>query len=108
MLHGEGLSSQGCDLGIAGNIELLATGRLLSTFWDWESGRTFRFTRDTSEAGEANENANSSGDEADGKRTGDPLAREGDDDFRASDLAIPFALAAADGLRSAFTNYTEP
>lgn len=85
----------------AGNLELMASGRLSASYWDWRSGKTFRYVKDTEE--QPDDGAEGSG--QDGSRRLRPSATIADADFAAGDLSLPFSLASADGLQTPFTNF---
>lgn len=85
----KGIASAGC-------LELLASGHLSSDYWDWQSGKSFRFVKDHEDTPE----------EAAGEKAS--VGREVQDaGFRAAELTIPFQLASADSFRTPFTNYVK-
>ena len=78
----------------AGCLELLASGSLSSSYWDWEAGKTFRFVKDHEDFPMEGTRDKTS----DGREIQDP-------DFQAAELNIPFQLAAADSFRTPYTNF---
>lgn len=79
----------------SGALELLASGRLPEDFWDWESGRIFRYTKDTDDQAGTDSDPEGDGD-------ANTQALEG---FTAAALEIPVRLAPADELSTLFTNF---
>lgn len=103
----------------AGAIELLQSGRLPASFWDWAAGADFRFVKDEDALGaEEGQNGGSNGDAdmpqadvgaahgdsgraADGACSGNGAASS----ISGADLSSPFVLCSADELKTPFTNY---
>ena len=91
----------------AGNLELLGGGRLDANYWDWESGRTFRFVKDLEEHPPAPENQTPGSEDQGAESTSEAQGSGSDEGFQSSSLAHSFQLASADRLRTPFTNYVK-
>ena len=94
-------------LSAAGNLELLAAGSLAASYWDWESGRRFRFVKDHEDVPEEDGgNAQGKDNATDDGMEKLPLGRRVyNPTFEAADISIPFTLATADSFRTPYTNY---
>ena len=91
--------------GIPGAIELLSTGRLSCTHWDWAFGVNFAWERDDGDGdndGDGGEVEKMVRTEVEGLR---PESKEGGGVVAGVSLSSPFSLSPADGLRSNVTNY---
>ena len=76
----------------------MATGSLPGSYWDWASGRSFRYVKDTEEQPDGDN-------DEEGTEKARPSGAREDPSFAPSDLTIPFQLATADGLKTPFTNF---
>ncbi len=106
----------------AGNLELLASGRLPADYWDWEAGKTFKFVKEHEDVSEPEAGAGESAPDAAPSTPASGRAPHVDDEslettasgrriynpgFQGAELRIPYQLAPADGFKTPYTNYVK-
>lgn len=90
-----------------GNLELAAAGSLPADYWDWESGRRFRFVKDHEDVPEEEEEGKDEGSQEGATDVEElPLGRRvWNPTFKGAQISHPFRLAPADSFRTPYTNY---